>query len=535
MTPVAMLANGLWIASGLPSARRFRRALHAPADAQAAWLHERLTRDAKTEFGQAHDFAGITSPAEFARRVPLSDATDLVPWIPRIQRGEHALLTADRVTHLAPTSGSTGARKLVPFTAALQASFSAAVNPWMHDLVRARPRLVGGSAYWSVSPLESAGHDGRDANAVPAGFADDAEYLGGWATPLVRRALAVPSSVRHARHEDDFRALTLLALLRASRLRLISVWHPSFLQLLVESAAPVWDALLDAIASGATPWIEAIPLQHRGEWRAAPDRARADALRRIGPQDWPRWWPALQVVSCWGDQAATAGHAALAAQLPHVLVQAKGLLATEAVVTVPVHGAYPLAVTSHFFEFLDERGDVRLAHQLERGAAYEVVVTNGAGLWRYRLGDMVACTGHLGATPSLRFLGRAGNTSDLRGEKLAEPFVAECLRMLGHAGPAPVHAELHAVDGMSQAWYELHGAAVDDTAAARLDALLRANPHYDLARRLGQLSAVRAIAAPPRDLQAQARDANVRLGDLKPRTLVPPAREARRTVESTHG
>lgn len=532
MKPLAALANSLWIASGLRSSRRFTRALHAPAAAQARWLTARIARDAGTEFGRQHDFATLSTPADFAQRVPLSDAGDVARWIPRIQRGEQDLLTADRVTHLAPTSGSTGARKLVPFTASLRASFAAAVSPWMVDLARARPPLLGGPAYWSVSPLTETDHDADATHAVPTGFADDADYLGGWAAALVRQALAVPAAVRHVRDEQAFFALTLLALLRQRELRLVSVWHPSFLQLLVEAAAPHWDALLEAIAVGTAPWLDAIPPAHRDAWRATPDRTRASELRRIGAHDWPRWWPALQVVSCWGDQAAAPGCAALAAALPQVLVQSKGLLATEAVVTVPAHGAYPLAVTSHFFEFLDARGDIRLAHELERGAAYEVIVTNGGGLWRYRLGDLVACTGHLGATPSLRFLGRTGNTSDLRGEKLSEPFVAECLRALWQDGGAPALAELHAVAGDVTARYELHVPhAVHAGAARRLDALLRANPHYDLARRLGQLAPVQVLVTP----SIGAAASGVRLGDRKPRTLVPQARDSRHTLEVAHG
>src|SRR5690606_36641210 len=106
------------------------------------------------------------------------------------------------------------------------------------------------------------------------------------------------------------------------------------------------------------------------------------------------------------------------------------LLATAAVVTIPYETMKPVAITSHFFEFRDHRGDIRRAHELEHGHMYEVIVTNGAGLWRYALGDMVECDGHLADTPSLRFLGRKGNVSDLRGEKLSEAFVAESLRTL---------------------------------------------------------------------------------------------------------
>ena len=36
---------------------------------------------------------------------------------------------------------------------------------------------------------------------------------------------------------------------------------------------------------------------------------------------------------------------------------------------------------SHFFEFIDEAGGVRLLHELNTGESYEVVVTTGGGGW----------------------------------------------------------------------------------------------------------------------------------------------------------
>jgi hypothetical protein len=237
------------------------------------------------------------------------------------------------------------------------------------------------------------------------------------------------------------------------------------------------------------------------------------------------WWPKLQVVSCWGEQAAEPGWRALVRRLPDVLVQPKGLLATECVVTIPWRGEQPLAVTSHFFEFLDEHGEVRLAHQLERGRRYEVVVSNGGGLWRYRLGDVVECTGHVGNTPSLRFVGRA-RVSDLRGEKLSEPFVADVLRQLWSADNRPAFATLRARDHDGVAGYDLFLPVGAESSGAelerRLEMALAANPHYALARRLGQLSPVRVVTV--------ASDGSMehggRIGDAKPRVLVMVKRDA---------
>ncbi|MEP7380216.1 MAG: GH3 auxin-responsive promoter family protein [Gemmatimonadota bacterium] len=555
MKPAAALVNALWLARSVRAATRFSRALRDPGAAQARWLRGQLQRHASSVFGHAHDFRGMRDAADYARFVPLCDYAAVSPSIARIQRGERDVLSCDPVRHLAPTSGSSGARKLIPFTTTLQAGFASAVGAWMLDLVRQRPRLVAGPAYWSVSPLAdddtsqpaftsptphgvaaatNTTADAGSAAAIPVGFAADADYLGGSAAWLVRQVMAAPDSLRHVRDVESFRALTLLALLRQPALRLISVWHPSFLDLLVDSAAGNWPLLLEAVASGGCPWLESLSPSARPAFRVAPSPRRAAELRRIGPHAWMRWWPRLQVVSCWGDQAAAGGWQRLRSALPGVLVQAKGLLATEGVVTIPFRDEFVLAVSSHFFEFIDDDGDLRLAHQVERGKRYEVVLTNGGGLWRYRLGDAVECTGFVRATPTLRFVGRMGQVSDLRGEKLSEAFVAEAIRSLWTDGPVPVYAALCAVERDGTASYELRlsedvfttrpggraTAAVLEALTERLEIALQANPHYALARRLGQLHPLRVVPVSVDTAGAEIASFAGRLGDAKPRVLV---------------
>src|SRR5581483_2585239 len=99
------------------------------------------------------------------------------------------------------------------------------------DLYRRRPAVAAGRAYWSVTPALPADDD----SAVPVGFDDDAAYLGGARRRLVAAVLAAPSEVRLIADAEAFRYVTLLCLLRQPELRLISVWHPSYLSLLLDA------------------------------------------------------------------------------------------------------------------------------------------------------------------------------------------------------------------------------------------------------------------------------------------------------------
>ena len=154
-----------------------------------------------------------------------------------------------------------------------------------------------------------------------------------------------------------------------------------------------------------------------------------------------------------------------------------------------------------------------------------MVVSNGGGLWRYRLGDQVECTRFLQTTPSLRFVGRLGQVSDTRGEKLSEAFIADALRHLWPEGSRPHYAAVQAIDTGAAAWYQLlvspdYDSHVPNEIVARLETCLCANPHYSLARRLGQLKHLRMSVVDSNRGEIELNAFNGRLGDAKPKVLL---------------
>lgn len=472
MKPLILTANALWYASNLPAWRAFRHAVHRPQEAQDKVFRQAMGRVSHTAFGKEHGLTAETSYEAFCDRVPLRRYEDFEPWIARIRDGERNVLTPHPVRRLVTTSGTTAGRKLIPHTQALQAEFNRAIGPWIVDLIHTRPTLLAGPAYWSISP--AAQKAPSEPSAVPIGFEDDGEYLGSLRRHLVDAVMAVPNSVRHADNIDQWRRLTLQYLRAADDLRLVSVWHPSFLDLL----------------------LNGIERPHE-------------------------LWPKLAVISCWTDAHAALPAETLAARFPGVLVQPKGLLATEGVVSIPFAGKRPLAVRSHFLEFIDEQERVRRVHELEQGETYEVVLTTGGGLYRYRLGDLVRVDGFVGRTPSVRFLGKAGLVSDRFGEKLAEPFVGQVLAELRQFAGKTWRFAMLAVDG---ARYRLFLDGDDWPAlAGDLDDALRANPHYAYCRDLGQLRP--CVVTRVRDGQAAFFRRMIAFGqvagDIKPVALSP--------------
>jgi hypothetical protein len=293
---------------------------------------------------------------------------------------------------------------------------------------------------------------------------------------------------------EAFRYHTLLYLLRADDLALVSVWSPTFLTALL-APLEAWQERLcfDLCRTGGLT-----PRRSRDAGRAAELRAifrsrgpLADKLRQV--------WPRLALVSCWADAAAARCLPDFRALFPAVEVQPKGLLATEGCVSFPLLGrpAPVLAVRSHFFEF-QEGADCRLAHELEEGGRYRVVLTTAGGLYRYQLGDEVEVVGFENQAPLLRFLGKGDRVSDLVGEKLAEPHVRGALDRLSAAhGLSPRFALLVPVEGRPARYcLYLQDAVADENPllpaalAADLEASLGENPYYRHAVALGQLGPV---------------------------------------------
>jgi GH3 auxin-responsive promoter len=524
----SILANFPWLAANFPGYLRFRQALAKPAGIQRALLRRYLQRNAATAFGQAHGFSQIRTAEEYRERVPLAFWEDLAPWVDRIAAGEAGVLTRSPVWTLEPTSGSTAAAKLIPYTADLQREIRQAVAPWIVDLYARQPRLARGTAYWSITPL--ALEEERTTGPVRVGFQEDVEYLGGFWSRMVNATLAVPGAVRYVCDPEGFRYVTLLFLLWRRDLSLISVWHPSFLTLLVGTLPDFWDSLLQDIEHGTLTPPAPIPTPAQRALTAdlVPGLRRAAELKRLTPDVPTRIWPGLGLISCWGDAHAALSVPELARAFPEVEIQPKGLLATEGFVTIPFARRWPIAIRSHFFEFLPENGgDPRFAWELEDGGIYSVVLTTGGGLYRYRLQDRVCVEGFVEETPSLRFLGKEGHVSDLRGEKLHESFVAGALaRAFEKAGIATRFAMLApAEEGPAGYVLYLETEKSPPTGLAEvLDEELSANPNYRLCRTLGQLAAAR-IGLVERDAFARYlehwRKCGQRLGDLKPLALSP--------------
>lgn len=451
-----------------PGHWRFSRDLGVLEGVQRARLGRYLAAAQTTAFGRERGIRPDWSWEDWRRELPVTDYADWQDWVARQRRESGALCpTCHRFE---PTSGSQAQRKWIPYPATFLRELDAAAAPWLFDLQRRFPGLRDGVHYWSLSWMPEDLRRERQSS-------DDLTLLPAWKRALIRPTMAVPPGIAGLATQEEALRQTLVALVARPDLTLISVWSPTFLL-----------GLLDRLAG------------EREQIAAQLPAARAQLLRRWSGQIEPDFlqalWPRLALISAWDSASSAAWAEQLRGLFPHSPLQGKGLWATEAVVTIPYRGCYPLAYRSHVFEFRClASGAVLPPWQLRTGQEVQPIVTTASGFWRYALADRLRVTGWLRSVPTLEFLGRIAGT-DLVGEKLDAAAVqavlerlsahhgCRCLCLLARPGPGRPHYLLLA-----------QGAAGAAAAlAAALEAELLQLHHYRLARELGQLDGARACA-----------------------------------------
>jgi hypothetical protein len=416
-----------------PPFNRFLHAMEEPERAQSGVLRRIIGNSASSAYGRHHGLSANDGLEAYRSKIPVSGYEDFRPWIERAVFGHEAgVLSPHPVVRVEATSGSSAAVKWIPYTRPMLRTFSRMFSLWAHDVLRHklyRPRT--GKMFMCVTG------GGRDDGPPGApNIEDDREYLGRLWRVVLDHFVVAPD---FAGADDPLDRLAR-ALAGEPRIELMSFWSPSLLL-----------AVLD----------------HLGI-------ATAEEARRA--------WPDLQLISCWTAASSALFLDRLRGLFPGVLFQGKGLLATEAAVSIPlqaVGGSAPL-LQDVYLEFITSREEIRALHELEEGGEYEILISTGSGLLRYRLGDRVRVTGSYRETPLLNFIGRAGVTSDLVGEKLALEFVEQEVGSLVDGYfcllPASRGYEL---------WIDAGRGRVD---ARECDARLCRSFHYRRAVQLGQLA-----------------------------------------------
>ena len=417
------------------------------------------------------------SESEFYKQ-PVTQYDDYVSQIEILRKnGVHPTYHED-VSRLCPTSGTSGTNKLIPYTKSLKSAFQAGLYPWIFFMYLRFPSLFFKRQYWSVTPVVKTQLD-EDTGKIKIGFEDDEEYVGKLQQLITKMIWVNTKEVaKESPSVEIFLSKLATQLSQERHLGLVSVWSPSLISLLVKKHDSV--------------------LQNNC------------------------------VLSSWAHGYSEEESASVV-KITKTRLQPKGLLSTEACVTIPIGTeTFFFSYNSHYFEFRNTAGgELETVTTLEVGNEYEVIVTTQSGFVRYATGDIVRVTKKVFGRPSCVFIGRTG-VVDLFGEKLdeltVEKAVGELLTEIKVKDVFWFLSPTRDAEGTTAYTLFIASQVVGVALTKTLDNLLRRSYHYNYCRELGQLGEARVFVIEEqtpeaRFIETSSLESGARLGDIKMKRL----------------
>lgn len=399
-------------------------------------LSELLAAGADCAYGRDCGFAGISDWRAY-QTVPLTDYKSLQESRPGIWSRPEELTKAKLLAHFL-TSGSSSVPKTIPVTTRLVQEKLKAFAVFWDSIYADHPALANGQfiANFADSGATSVGENGERLisettfwNQRMQGFQDKRRW------PLGRKLAAIKSA------ELRYYAAVRLAL--QGPLHCMMSLNPStlvrFCRVIAEQSAALIRGLTDSTWGIAE--LDQMPdlpdeLVSRLEKNVAVASNLEMALAKTRHFALRDIWPDLELIICWQSDLVEPYLRLLRRHTSGVAFRDYITQSSECIIAIPVTDACSgglLAYHSHYYEFIHEE-DVDSNDpptvpmwELRAGQKYEVVVTTGGGLYRYRTADCIRVDEFQGSIPKISFQYRLGRTSSLTGEKLTEQHVLAAL------------------------------------------------------------------------------------------------------------
>ncbi len=417
-----------------------------PLKAQQRTLKKIVRRNKNCELGKKLNLADVHSIEEYQQKIPLSSYSDYEPYVDRmVNNGEDRLMFSGKNIRYASSSGSVGKPKILPkgindLWKMQCIGFSVSVATAFHWLKDKRGvRMVN---QFGPLVLNLTGHkleDGKNCNGagqIPL------RYLRG----ILPFFCSTPAEILFPDLEDklDTSYLQLRFCLESKRVSYLGSIVVTLLTQMFDYLEENWEMLCDDIEKGIiNPDIAITPeLRKKFEKRLKPNPARAAELRAEFEKGFddpiaPRIWPKLQ----WAYGMMGSNLSVYVEKLrrnigPNVPIHNMGYAAAEGFFAAPTDldvNDYVLLPWCTFLEFLpvseddDEHADYSqkplLMNELEVGKAYEMIVTNYSGLYRYKIEDVVRVTRMYNNTPEIELLFRQNLSMNVSNEKTTTDMV----------------------------------------------------------------------------------------------------------------
>ena len=440
MPPDALLNGALWARMQLLRWTHwtpFVKAAKQPVNVQLGVLLRMLRCNRDTRFGREHGFADIRSYADFAAAVPVQTYETLRPYIEDQERTGTPALNAERPIMYARTSGTTGQAKLIPVLRETIREYK------RNQAIQSYVQFSADAAayYGRFLAIVSPAVEGTLESGTPYGSTSGFMYE---QMPAVAKAKYVLPSQVFGIADYDLKYQLILRLAVTHRdITHIACANPSTLVKLLSVLDTTRHVLLEDVMRGTFSRTDELSsdVQATIGPRLSCPPERCAELRPILSSARPTFaqlWPKLRLVSTWtGGSCRIPLTRVRPALPPGARVAELGYLSSElrgTLISDLDHNVGTPTIQQNFFEFV-ERDDwdtgrpvFRTVDQVTPGKEYYIIVTTGAGLYRYFMNDIVRATGTFHATPAIEFVQKGKGVTNITGEKVYESQVIDAVR-----------------------------------------------------------------------------------------------------------
>ena len=515
--------------------KRFKDSLTNVEAVQRNKLSELLEYSGHTEFGKSRHLKRDMSWEKFNETLPVTKYSDWEEMILRQKKSCDLVVSGEACTRYQPTSGSTSKVKWIPYTKRFLSEIDAVVSPLIVNSYQKEKRLFSGSQYWSLSWIPTDLRKDDDSNTN-----DDLEVLPWWKKIIASLTMAVPSTVSFAETSEGSMMATLAYVASRRDLALISVWSPTFAMNMFEQMSNHRYELAEILDKGNwCGWQKGL------SFMPAPQSKESSLLLKnwdgtLTSSFFEKLWPGMGLISSWDTSTSKLWADELMRLFPRATFIGKGLWATEGVITFPFDGKYPLAVTSHFYEFMDiDSQEILPAWKLKKDQVLKPLLTTGSGLFRYIMNDKIKVVDFAERCPCFEFLGRLEGV-DMVGEKMSPEIAQEIINSVNrnfNVNALTIFAVTgEKSNGIKPRYVILCEKESDHSASENVkkltESILLESFHYKLSRDLNQLGPAEALFHPlARAIyQKRAEFKGMVLGNLKLEPLVQCSNEEWETI-----
>lgn len=389
-----------------------------------------LQKSAYTEYGMKYGFADIKSIDDYRNNVPVTDAAVYRPFVKLVTRiGESNIISGEKIVAFFSKVCPDGDTLLIPQTASFIGDYRDRLISQLNDAVYSTIllnmetveddkliRFNNGAVY---SNMRTSVLNQIKEKDIFNSHARSRKYKYGTITDPLE--LIVKKD-----HYDTRYAKLLFALADPDVSQIIAPFTVDVLDMM-RLLKCVWEELTDDLENGTVSEKSGIPEDVRTKLqetlKASPERA--DEVRRIIGEGFDgvikRLWPELRVIVACGSGENAVFTRQLLRYTGDIPLDYGYLDCAEAIIgksTEPGSNKYILVKNHAFFEFLPEDSTDNktfLWNELKDGDRYEVIITNLAGLYRYRSGMIIEASGIKDGQLMMRYCYNRRNKVELNG------------------------------------------------------------------------------------------------------------------------